>query len=135
MFIQIHHLEGIVGHGHAARSPLFRGPALSVGVEQDGVVVGVDQGEGARAAAVVDGGGVWTHDVPFEGDGEAAQPADVVPRRGVSALPAGPQSILQIIRVGHRLQGLQQKKGAVLAFSCHMQKRKQKHKLKKSGIT
>ena len=41
VLVQVHDLQGLVGHGHAARGALLRVPALDVGVQQDGVVVGV----------------------------------------------------------------------------------------------
>lgn len=134
MFIQVHHLQGFVDHGHTARRPLVHILTLNVEVEQDSVVVGIGQGESTRAVAVVDVGGVWTDKTSFKGHSEAPQPAYVGAHWVVGASSGSPQSSLHLIRTGHRLQGLQQKKCTVLALSCSVQQRKQKHQLK-SGET
>lgn len=133
MFIQIHNLKGVVGHRHTARSALIHILTLDVGVEQHGVVVGIDKRERTRAAAVVDGGCVWTHEMPFKGDGETLQPADVAPGLVIGVRPGGPRSAPLLIRVGHRLQGLQQQKGTVLVLSYFTQERKQKYQLKRNN--
>ncbi len=125
MFIQVHHLQGFVDHRHTARRPLVHVLTLNVGVEQDGVVVGIGQGENTRAVAVVDVGGVWTHKTSFKGHDEAPQPAYVGPHWVVGVSSGSPQSSMHLIRTGHRLQGLQQKKCTVLPLSCSMQWRKQ----------
>lgn len=115
MSIKLGHVQRLVGHGHAARRPLTHVPAADVEVQQAHVVVGA---VGAGAVAVVDVGRVRTHQVPFQGDGEAPQPAGGAPPGGVGVRSGGPQSPLHLVGVGHRLQGLQQEKSMVLSLSC-----------------
>lgn len=118
ILVQLHHLQRLVGHGHAAGGPLRHIATLDVGVEEDGVVVGSHQGEDTGAVAVVDGGGVGTHEVPLQGHGEAPQPTDVTPRRAVGAGSGGPLSSHHLVGSGHRLQGLEQEERTVLTPSC-----------------
>lgn len=117
MFIQIHHLQGLVCQRHTARRPLVHVPALDVEVQQDGMVVGVGEGESTRAAAVVDVGGVGTHQAPLQGDAEAGQTAHAPPHWVTGVCSGGPQSRLQLVLTGHRLQGLQEEERTELAPS------------------
>ncbi|KAG7235677.1 hypothetical protein INR49_002307 [Caranx melampygus] len=108
---------GFIGQRYTARSPLIHVPTLDVEVEQDGMVVGIGEGESTRATAVVDVGSVWTHQTPLQGDGEARQTADARPHWVTGVCSGGPQSRLQLVLTGHRLQGLQEKERTELALS------------------
>lgn len=119
MIVEVHHLQVFVGHRHTTRRPLVHIPTPNVGVEQDGMVVGIGQGESTKAMAVVDVGSVWTCKNLYKRHSEAPQPTYVAPLWVVGASSGGPQSSLQLICTGHRLQGLQQKKCPVLALSCY----------------
>lgn len=81
------------------------------------MVDGVDHGEGTDAMAVVDVGRAGTDHVPFQGHGEAPQPAVFLPGWGVGVSSDGPQTPLYLIGTADRLQGLQQQEGPVLALS------------------
>ena len=118
MFAEVHHLQGIVGHRHAAWRPLVHIPALYVEVEQHGMVVGIGQGESTRAMAVLDVDGVWTQSMPFKGNSEAPQSTYVGRHWVVGTGSDSSQSSLHLVCTGHRLQGLQQDKCSVLALSC-----------------
>lgn len=89
------------------------------------MVVAIGQGEPTGSMTVVDVGGVWTHNVLFEGHDEASEATDVAPRWIAGVSSSGPQTSLHLIRAGHSLQGLQQEKCTVLTPSCYMQTRKQ----------
>lgn len=117
MFIQVHHLQGLVGQRHTARGALVHVPTLDVEVQQDGMVVGVCEGESTRAVAVVDVGSVGTHQAPLQGDAEARQTAHARPHRVTGVCSGGPQSRLQLVLTGHRLQGLQEEERTELALS------------------
>lgn len=121
--IQVHHVHVFVGHGHAARGPLGRALAAvrDVKVEQDDVTVGVGQGQPARAVAVVDVGAGGADDVSLQGDSEAPQAALVAPGRAVGTGPGGPLTPPCLVVPAHRLQGLQQQEGAVLAGTWTVQ--------------
>ena len=71
--------------------------------------------------AVVDVGGVGADNESLQGHGEAPQATLVAPRRDAGVGSGGPQAPLHLVGAGHRLQRLQQQKGAVLALSCSMQ--------------
>lgn len=119
--MQQHHVHVFIGHGHAAGRALVHGLVggpltVDVGVEQGGVVDGVDHGEGADAVAVVDVGRAGTHGESFQGHGEAPQLAGFFPGWGVGVGSDGPQAPLHLIGTADRLQGLQQQEGPVLAL-------------------
>lgn len=119
---QQHHVQVLVGHGHAAGGALVHrlvlGPAAAdVGAEQGGVVVGVGHGEGARAVAVVDVRRAGGHGDPVQGHGEAPQAAVPGPGGAVGVGPGAPRRPLRLVGTAHRLQGLQQQEGPVLALS------------------
>lgn len=120
--VQQHHVHVLIGHGDAAGGALVHGLVgspltLDVGVEQGGVVGGVDHGEGTDALAVVDVGRAGTDGQSFQGHGEARQPAVFLPGWGVGVGSDGPQAPLPLVGPADCLQGLQQQEGPVLALS------------------
>lgn len=121
--IQVHHVNVFVGHGHAAGGPLGRTLALvrDVKVEQDDVAAGVSQGQLARAVAVVDVGAGGADDVSLQGHGEAPQAALAAPGWAVGTGPGGPLASLRLVAPAHRLKGLEQQEGTVLAGPWTMQ--------------
>ena len=60
----------------------------------------------------------------LQGHGETPQAADGAPGRASGAGSGGPQSDLQLVGPGHRLQGLQEEEGPVLVLSWSVQRRK-----------
>lgn len=135
--VQVHHVNVLVGHGHAAGRPLGRTLALvrDVKVEQDDVAAGVGQGQSARAVAVIDVGASGTDDVSLQGHGEAPQAALAAPGWAVGTGPGGPLASPRLVAPAHRLKGLEQQEGAVLAGPCTMQEWRQVGRVKGQVVT